>query len=310
MQKELLRKFEAFDIITIAYAVVSGLLLIIGSFKLENTQTRLLIRIAIVAIILVIVLFLDNKTRPILKIIRYFYFLPLLFYFISEGDYMNNLFFPDLDKFMTNFEITIFSVLPGVWLSDILKFKWLADLMSLIYLSYFLLCFYFLVRVYSKHNNQFGLIVFLICMTYYILFIVYIFCPVAGPQYYLVPPDNQIPAGGIFRNFTHWLLIHIDISASAFPSSNALILSLISYLVYLNMRPFLKYILPIAFLIVIATIYLKIHYTIDVIAGVLSFPAIYWLSSRTYEWINNILNGNIHSLSDLFYSIPKVYGKR
>jgi hypothetical protein len=310
MHKEILRKFEAFDVITIAYAVLSGLLLLFGSFKLENVQTRILIRIAIVAIIVVVAIFLDKKTNPFLKIIRYFYFLPLLLYFISEGDYVHNIFFPDLDKYMANFELTIFSVHPGVWLSNALKFKFLSDIISLIYLSYFILCGYLFILVYKKNNNLFGLIVFLLLMTYYILFFVSMFCPVAGPQYYLVPPDNQFPVGGVFRNFTHWLLIHFDLPACAFPSASAIILCLISFITYMSMRPLFKFVLPLAILILIATIYLKIHYTIDVIAGLLSYPAIYWLSSRTYEWIDNILNGNIHSLSDFLNSIPKVYGKR
>jgi membrane-associated phospholipid phosphatase len=81
-------------------------------------------------------------------------------------------------------------------------------------------------------------------------------------------------------------------------------------MVFLSLRPLFKYVLPLSLLILIATIYLKVHYTIDVIAGILSFPAIYWLGSRTYAWINNILNGNIHSFSEFLYSIPKVYGKR
>jgi membrane-associated phospholipid phosphatase len=140
-------------------------------------------------------------------------------------------------------------------------------------------------------------------------FLIFIFCPVAGPQYYLVPPDNQIPDGGIIRNATYWLLIHFDIPASGFPSISALMLCFMLYLAYQNMKSLVKYLLPLAVLILLATIYLKIHYAIDVIAGLLSFPALFWLSSRTYDWINNFLDGNIHSLSDLLYSIPKVYGK-
>jgi membrane-associated phospholipid phosphatase len=126
----------------------------------------------------------------------------------------------------------------------------------------------------------------------------------------LVPPENQIPDGFFIRDITRWIFLKTDLPASAFPSISSLLLCFIGYLTYQNIRPLFKYVLPLAILTLVASVYLKLHYAVDVIAGLLSFPAFYWISSRTYYWINNLLGGNIHSLGDLFYSIPKAYGKR
>lgn len=310
MQKDLLKHFKEFDIITILYAFISGVILLFAAFKLENVQTRLLIRIAIIAIVVVIAFFLYGKKNTILNIIRNFYFVPVLLYFLSEGDYINNILFPDLDKYMVNFELTLFSDHPGVAMSKILHFKWFSELMSFIYLLYFALVIYFVVRVYRHYRDRYDYIAFLINMMFYMIFIIFILCPVAGPQYYLVPPDNQIPEGYFFRDIARWIFLKTDLPASAFPSINSLFLCFIGYLTYRNIKPLFKYVLPLCFLILIASVYLKLHYAVDVIAGLLSFPAFYWISSRTYYWINNLLGGNIHSLGDLFYSIPKAYGKR
>ncbi len=310
MQKDLLKHFKAFDIITILYALVSGIIMLFAAFKLENVQTRLLIRIVVISIVVVVAFFLYGKKNPILNVIRNFYFVPVLIYFISEGDYINNILFPDLDRYMVNFELTLFSAHPGVVMSDVLHFRWFSELMSLIYLLYFALVIFFVVRIYSKYRDRYDYVAFVINMMFYMIFFIFMLCPVAGPQYYLVPPENQTPEGFFFRDIARWIFLKTDLPASAFPSISSLLLCYIGYLTFVNIKPLFKYVLPLCILILIASIYLKLHYAVDVIAGLLSFPAFYWISSRTYVWINNLLGGNIHSLGDLFYSIPKAYGKR
>lgn len=310
MQKELLGRFKEFDIITILYAFVTGIILLFASFRLDDIQTKLLIRMAVIALIVVIAFFLYNKHNPFLRIIRNFYFLPVLLYFISEGDYINNIFFPDLDKYMVNFELTLFSDHPGVVMSQVFDFRWFSEFMSLSYLMYYVIFIYFIIRIYRRNQDNFDYIAFLITMTVYLIFFIFILCPVAGPQYYLVPPDNQIPDGYFIRDIARWIFLKTDHPASAFPAISSVLLCLICLLTYRNIRSIFKFILPLALIILIASVYLKIHYAIDVIAGLLAFPAIYWISSRTYSWINNFLKGNVNSWNDLFYSIPKMYGKR
>lgn len=310
MQKELLRYFKEFDIITIIYALVSGVILLFASLKLDNVQTRLLIRVAIIALVVFIAFFLQNKNHPLLKAIRNFYFVPVLFYFLSEGDYINNILFPDLDRYMVNFELTLFSEHPGVAMANFLHFKWFSELMSLIYLLYYLLVVFFFLKIYRNYRDRFDYVVFMICMMFYMVFLIFILCPVAGPQYYLVPPDNQIPEGYFFRDIARWVFLKTDLPAEAFPSISSLFLCFMAYLTYRNVPAMFKVVVPLAILILIASVYLKIHYAVDVIAGLLSFPALYWISSGTYYWINNFLGGNINSLGDLFYSLPQAYGKR
>jgi membrane-associated phospholipid phosphatase len=309
MNKELFRKFEAFDVITVAYSVVSGIILLFASFKLDDIQTHLLVRMAFIAFIVFAGLVLNDKENQFLKVLRNFYFLPIILYFVSEGNYQDNILFPDLDKYMANFEMTIFSGHPGVFLSNMLHYKWLSEFMCLTYLSYYVLILAFLIKIYRKHDLAFGQTAFLVCFTFYMLFIIYVLCPVAGPQYALVPPDNQIPEGFFIRDMAHWVITKFDLPASAFPSSNALILCFIVLLVYRNFRAKFKFYLPLAILIIFSTIYLKLHYTIDVIAGLLAFPAFYWIGTRTYDLITYFLNGNVKSWSDFFYSLPKAYGK-
>lgn len=310
MHTELIRRFKGFDVITITYAIITGVILLFASIKLEDVYTRLLIRVAAIALIVAIAILLNDNKNKIIRIVRNFYFLPLLFYFISEGDYINNIFFPDLDRYMVNFELTLFSDHPGVVISKIFNFKWFSDLMSFVYLSYYVLFIYFLVRVYIRNYEQFDYIVFVISMIFYMLFIIFVLCPVAGPQYYLVPPENQIPDGFFIRDVARWIFLKFDQPAAAFPSMSAVIMCVISYLAFRNLKPFFKYLLPLTIMVLTASVYLKLHYAVDVIAGLLAFPALYWMSSRTYYWVDNLLDGNVNSLSDFFYSIPKMYGKR
>ena len=69
----------------------------------------------------------------------------------------------------------------------------------------------------------------------------------------------------------------------AFPSSHVGIILILAYLCYKEMPKLFWVTLPFAIAICFATVYLKAHYLIDVIAGIISVPVIFKLSDFIYR---------------------------
>lgn len=291
--RKVLRIIHPTDLITILYIFITGVFILLSALKLPEINSHISIRIGIVlGIGLLIYLDYIYPVR-IIRFIRHFYPLALLGYFYPETDYLNNVFFPNLDPWVANLEITIFGGHPSVWFSDVFYWKWFNDLMNFGYFSYYFLIFIVCYYVFKNAFQHFSFVVFVVCMSFYIYYIVFIIIPVAGPQFYLPAPDNHLPDAYIFRKLI--VLVHQmgEGPTAAFPSSHVGITCLLWILSYKFAPKLLKWLIPIGILLVFSTVYIKAHYVIDVIAGFLSVPTLYWVSSRAYVLITQGMSEEI-----------------
>jgi membrane-associated phospholipid phosphatase len=283
--KKNLQLIYPIDLITIAYILITGIFIVFSSAKLQNILPHLLARVVILAIISFLIYLDQNFSKKAIKFLRLFYPLALLSYFYPETDYLNNIFFPNLDPIVANLEVTIFGGQPSVWFAEYCSWKWFNELMNFGYFSYYFLIFIVCFWIYRKSYENCTYGIFIVCMSFYMYYILFIIFPVAGPQFYLTPPDNQLPDAYIFREAIK--LVHSlgEGPTAAFPSSHVGILCILLYLAFKFVPKLLKWIIPVGILLFLSTVYIKAHYVIDVIAGVLSFPTMYWLSSRAYQII-------------------------
>jgi len=285
--KKYLKITTPVDFITIVYICITAILIVFGKFRVDGI-VHLLTRIIFLFLIGLLVHF--NQTlgsNKAFRFIRNFYPLMLLGYFYPETDYLNNIFFPNLDSFIANLEVTIFGGHPSIWFSAYFHWKWFNELMNFGYFSYYFLIFIVCYSLYLKSIENFRYGLFIICMSFYMYYILFILFPVAGPQFYLTPPDNQLPNAYFFSwaiRFVHDLG---EGPTGAFPSSHVGIVLILIYLAYKFTPKLLKWLIPVSILLILSTVYIKAHYVIDVIAGVLSFPTMYWISSTTYQRIKH-----------------------
>jgi len=283
--RKIVRTIYPTDLITFAYIIVTGIFIIFSGFKLTDINSHIAARIGFVLIICFLI-YLDNKfPNKLVHFLRYFYPLAMLGYFYPEVDYLNNVFFRNLDPEVANLEVTIFGGQPSVWFSEYFHWKWFNDLMNLGYLSYYFLIFMLAFWIYKTQFERFSFVLFIICMSFYIYYFIFILFPVAGPQFYLTPPDNQIPDAYFFREAIKFIHTMGERPAAAFPSSHVGITCILLYLSSKYAKELLKWFIPISILLILSTVYIKAHYVIDVIGGFLSVPIIYWISSQTYAAI-------------------------
>ncbi|HEY4786090.1 MAG TPA: hypothetical protein VIH57_08570, partial [Bacteroidales bacterium] len=196
--RKILKVVNPTDLVTLAYILITGLFIVISSFKLTGINSHLLIRFGFILIICSLI-YLDNRYKnKTISFLRNFYPLALLGYFYPEIDFLNNVFFRNLDPEVANLEVTIFGGHPSVWFSEMFHWKWFNDVMNFGYISYYFLIFFLAFWIYQKNIKSFPFVVFTISMSFYIYYLIFIIFPVAGPQFYLTPPDNQISDGYIF----------------------------------------------------------------------------------------------------------------
>jgi membrane-associated phospholipid phosphatase len=124
---------------------------------------------------------------------------------------------------------------------------------------------------------------FIICTSFFIYYVVFILFPVAGPQYYFSPPVNKNPEAYLFSKIMHLINCLGERPTGAFPSSHVGLISIVLFLSFKYIPNLLKWYIPIAIFLFMSTVYIKAHYLVDVFAGFISAPIIYWISSKLYQ---------------------------
>ena len=162
--------------------------------------------------------------------------------------------------------------------------------------------FYFIFRY-----ELFEKVSFVIVTTFFIYYLIYIFVPVAGPQYYFPPiglvsvAQGHFPAIGDYFNhnqellpgpgYDHGLFYNLvegsqqvgERPTAAFPSSHVAISTLLMILAWRGSRILFFLLMPFYVLLCGATVYIQAHYLIDSIAGFLATFVLYILVTKMFK---------------------------
>lgn len=216
--------------------------------------------------------------------------------------YELNKILPNLDHLFAGYEQQLFGCQPALLFPEAISNPVFSELMYLGYVSYFPLIvvvalFYFFWR-YTEFNRA----VFVILASFFIYYVIFIFLPVTGPQYYYGAVGLDNIAQGIFPNVHDYFATHdeplpmpgyshgffYDCVANAhatgerptaaFPSSHVGITTILLFLVWRAKNRILFFsILLFYVLMCMATVYIRAHYAIDVIGGWVSAVIFYVL---------------------------------
>lgn len=202
----------------------------------------------------------------------------------KETALLNTLIFEKKDALLMQIDQQIFGYQPSLVFSQKFNQKWFSESMFAGYLSYYLMPIAVLLALYRNTLLPvFSTILIASFNVYYILFILF---PAAGPQFYFEYPDNYIQAQGVFGKLIQFIQSQGEAPTAAFPSSHIGITTIILLWLWHYQRPLWKYFLPFAILLFFATVYIKAHYAIDALTGVVSGILIYhlmpirWLISK------------------------------
>ena len=218
----------------------------------------------------------------------------LMTFLYKETAMLNTLIFPKIDEFLSNLDQTIFNFQPSIEFSKHFNSLFFSELFYFGYFCYYLLplvVFGILYKFLPQKIEEFGFILISSFLLYYFIFII---IPAEGPQFYFTFPDNHIEAQGIFGNAIKLIQKNGEASTAAFPSSHVGISWIVIFWLYQNLRKSVKYFLPFVILLMFSTVYIKAHYFVDVVAGFISAPIVFFLTFKFYKFLNQKLNVHLN----------------
>ena len=218
----------------------------------------------------------------------------LMTFLYKETAMLNTLIFPKIDEFLSNLDQTIFNFQPSIEFSKHFNSLFFSELFYFGYFCYYLLPLVVLGILYKflpQKIEEFGFILISSFLLYYFIFII---IPAEGPQFYFTFPDNYIEAQGIFGNAIKLIQKNGEAPTAAFPSSHVGISWIVIFWLYQNLRKSVKYFLPFVILLMFSTVYIKAHYFVDVVAGFISAPIVFFLTFKFYKFLNQKLNVHLN----------------
>jgi len=200
---------------------------------------------------------------PVVAVILVFDSLGWLVRYINPASY---------DQLLLRLDYLIFGFYPTVALERITT-PLVTEIMQYAYTSYYFLPLILGITLKIEGREaEFDLSLFLIILCFFLSYIGYILVPAVGPRY-TIHHLQSIELKGVFlREEIDGLLNRLEgIKYDAFPSGHSGVALLILYLSYKFKRPLFYLMLPVVIALLFSTVYLRYHYVVDVIGGVLLF---------------------------------------
>jgi membrane-associated phospholipid phosphatase len=187
------------------------------------------------------------------------------------------------DPWLIAIDRATFGLDPTLWLQ---RFIWppLTDVLYLAYATFFFFPLFVGIPLWRRSPAMGRRFLFLISLAFYISYAGYMLVPAEGPRaglsgVHLVSlqqtPISRLVAGsldGLERN-------RVD----AFPSGHVLVTTLCLITAARQFKRLFLALLPLALLLMVATLYCRYHYVIDVIAGLALVPFVQIAANRLYD---------------------------
>lgn len=182
----------------------------------------------------------------------------------------------DIDDMLIRLDYFIFHAHPTVFIERF-EVPVLTDIFQLIYCSYYFLPIALGLFVYLRRETKdFIHVIFAILFSFYVTYVGYILFPAVGPRFSLYHLQSTALVGYAvtipIREYLNWLE---HIMRDAFPSGHTMLALVVLFYTWRYEKRLLFVFAPVATLIIISTIYLRYHYAVDVLAGIiLTIPTI------------------------------------
>ena len=219
--------------------------------------------------------------------------------------YELNRMLPNLDHMFAGCEQAVFGCQPALLFAQKVPWGWFSELMCMGYISYFPMMTILLIYYFFYRYNEFLKAAFVILGAFFIFYVIFIFLPVTGPQFYYLAVGPEKIAAGVFPNLGDWFLTHSERMAvpgwtdgffyhllemahnagerptAAFPSSHVGITTVVMLLAHhAHCRKLVLGMLPFYILMCLSTVYILAHYAIDALTGLFTGVVLYFVLIR------------------------------
>lgn len=271
------------DFLFLIYLVLSTVFLVFAWDPAVHSPVFIWIRALMLLFVFALITLNNKLSNPVTELFRYSYPLLICGYFYSETVYYNKLFFSNLDPFLVDIESAFFKIQPSLEFSSHLSNKLFSELMYFAYFSFYLLILIFTLYVFLKRRENFIQLTFRLSASLYIFYLIFCFFPSEGPQFYFSFPENKLPDAFLFNHIMHFIQQMAEKPTGAFPSSHVGVSVIILMLSKKYAPRFFKITWPLVVLLILSTVYIKAHYVVDVVGGIIIAPLVLFLSDFLFH---------------------------
>ena len=280
-----MNRFIKIDFLFLGFLLVTTVLLLFSWNQTPIVVDLLIVRGIILVISLTFIFLNPIVKSSIFNLFRNIY--PVLFagYFYTETVHYNKLFFDNLDPIFINLDQKIFGFQPSLEFSNYFSSSLFAEIMYFGYFSFYFIILGFIFAMCFKSKAIFLENTFKVAFSLLFFYFIFALFPSAGPQFYFNAIERAVPTNGfIFQDMIHAIQAGAEQPTGAFPSSHVGITVAILLLARKNLPLFYKACLPLAFILILSTVYIKAHYAVDAIFGILIAPIIVYLAAVMYNY--------------------------
>ncbi|HEY5615602.1 MAG TPA: phosphatase PAP2 family protein [Bacteroidota bacterium] len=239
-----------------------------------------------------------RKTKLLMHLHRWYIYAAVLLTFKELYLMVRPIHPIDYDTLLISVDQWLFGVNPTEWLAQFSN-PALTEILQLGYSSYYLLFIIVGIDVYRKHSwHGYDRAAFMIVYGFYLSYLGYFLLPAVGPRFTLHTFELlNLELPGLF--FTEPLRAFINAGESiptdianpvdfvqrdVFPSGHTQLSLVVVYCAF-HFKVASRWLLAsLATLLVLGTVYLRYHYVIDVIAGVVFFLFTVWSGWKIVAW--------------------------
>ena len=296
----------AIEKISLIYNLLTSLLIVFLYDRMDHPAAMLWDRVLIAAVTFVLMYLYRLAPCRFASFVRVVVQMSLLSYWYPDTYEFNRL-FPNLDHLFAAAEQSLFGGQPALWFSQLLPQMWVSEPLNLGYFFYYPMMLIVVLWYFIFRYDLLEKISFVIITSFFIYYFIYIFLPVAGPQFYFPAIGYDSVAQGIFPAIGDYFNHHRELlpgpgyehgffyslvessqqvgerPTAAFPSSHVGISTILMIMAWRGSRWLFACLMPFYVLLCCATVYIQAHYLIDAIAGFISAFGLYVLTTWMYK---------------------------
>ncbi len=215
-------------------------------------------------------------------------FLPVLVVMVifdSLGDLIPQLWPHYFDDVLIKIDYALFGVHPTLWTERLIHAV-LTTALQFAYISYYAMSIALAVVLLVKNKQEeFDTAVFGIILCFYLSYLGYLLFPAVGPRFTLAHlQTTDLQANSLTTAIQNTLNGLEHNKTDAFPSGHTAVALMTLYYAWKSGEKALAWILlPLVSGLIFATVYLRYHYVIDVIAGVLLTAVTIYVAPKLYR---------------------------
>jgi len=280
-------KFRAADKVTVIYQFIIAVIILFNYKHVAYSRVLLSVHLLLIVCIMILPFAKDHPVINWLRVWNQIFILP--FNFFELHFLVHNVHPKDLDAVLLKIDHFMFGVNPTIWLE---KIQWapLTEYLQLAYSSfYFLPLILFIILYRNNQMEKFDYFAFIIVFGFYLSYLGYFLVPALGPRFSLVDLHSHPLKGLWFTTHLQNLLNSLEgIQRDAFPSGHTAMTVLTMYFAAKFARKYFYVLLIVGNSLIFATVYLRYHYVIDVIAGFFLAWMVIVSGPLVYRWLNSL----------------------